>query len=141
MEEKGIIKIDPQKIAQLAEESNKFLFKPEAEQKLIDLLMLKELIDSTIEEVKEKIATAGKKINPNFKGVIGENLRCIYRVYGTKYKYEWKKKAAAEPFLKKKEYWNVDTEAVDKYVDEVGELPEGIYEADREEKLSIMRHE
>jgi hypothetical protein len=135
-----VIKTDDIKI--LAKEGEKFIFKPKAEEKLIELLMLKEFIDSTLEEVKEKIAEAGLSINPNFKGVIGDKVRCTYRPYGAKYKYDWKKKEAAEPFLKRKEYWSVDGKLVDKYVEEVGELPDAIEESDRENKLSfILRDE
>lgn len=130
--------IKPDEIKILAQEGEKFIFKPKAEEKLIELIMLKEFIDSTIEEVKEKIAIAGLSINPNFKGVIGDKVRCIYRAYGGKYKYDWQRKEVAEPFLKKKEYFSVDADLVEKYFKEVGELPDGIEEADRENKLSIM---
>ena len=130
--------IKPDEITALVQEGEKFLLKPEAEEKLIELLMFRDYIDSIIEDLKEKIGSAGKEINPNFKGVIGDKIRCIYRQYGKKYKFDWSKKSTAEPFLTKKEYWNVDTKKVDAYYDKVGELPDGIYEAEREDKLSIL---
>lgn len=47
------------------------------------------------------------------------------------------KKADLEPFLTVKEWANVDAKKVEEYLEEVGELPDGIYEAEREPKLSI----
>lgn len=130
-----IIKTD--EIGALAKEGEKFIFQPEAEEKLIELLMLQDLVNSTVEDVKEAIAKAGTDINPNFKGVIGDRVRLVYRQYGAKYKYDWKKKNECKPFLKEKTSWYVDTDKIEKYVEEVGELPEGIEENDRPNKLSI----
>ena len=130
--------IKPGDIKLLAEEGGNFLFKPQAENELLKLIELKELIDKTLEEVKEKIAEAGLSVNPNFRGVIGEKLRCIYRAYGGKYRYDWQRKQICEPFLKRREYFSVDTDKVEAYEKEVGELPDGIMESDRENKLSIV---
>ena len=137
MESKDIIKIDMREMGMLATESNSFIFKPSAEQALLRLhetiLMLQALEDS----VKQQIGILGKELNPNFKGVLGDKVKCIYRKFGAKYEYDWKKKADCEPFLKKKEYFSVDADKVNKYFKEVGELPEGISEKLREETLSI----
>ena len=135
------ITVKPDKITDLAKEGEAFIFKPEAEEALIELLMLKELIDTTIDEVKDAIGKAGKDINPNFKGVIGDTVRCTYRKYGGKYKYDWGKKSMLDPFLDEKTRYYVNTESVDAYVKEVGELPDGISEVDREDKLTITRKE
>lgn len=135
---KNQITVNPDDIKILATEGEKFIFKPKAEEQLIKLLELQQLIDATVEEVKLKIAEAGKAVNPNFRGVIGDRVRCIYRAYGGKYKYDYSKKSLCEPFLKEKVYHSVDGDMVDKYIKSVGELPEGITEADRENKLSIM---
>ena len=130
--------VRPDEIKALVQDGEKFLFKAEAEKELLKLLKLQEMVDKAVEQVKSGIAEAGKTLNPNFKGVIGERVRCIYRAYGGKYKFDWKKKKVAQPFLKTKDWTTVDTDKVKAYIKEVGELPDGIYEADREEKLSIM---
>ena len=120
-----------------AKQGGSFIFKPEAEASLQKLHDTIEELLALEEHVKEEIGRLGKELNPNFKGVIGENIKCIYRKYGAKYGYDWKNKGVAEPFLKKKEYFSVDADKVDKYLKEVGELPEGVVLSDREEKLSI----
>lgn len=137
MESTEII-IKPEEIQLLAKEGEKFIFKPEAEEQLYKLVKLKEMIDSTLEEVKTRIAEAGEGINPNFRGVIGDRVRCIYRAYGSKYGYDWQKKDRCMPFLKEKTAYTVDGARVDAYVKEVGELPDGIVENDRGNKLSIV---
>ena len=137
MENKNIIKIDPKEMTLLAQKGEAFIFKPEAESALLRLhetiLMLQALED----RVKQQIGILGKELNPNFKGVLGDKVRCIYRKFGAKYEYDWKKKADCEPFLKKKEYFSVDADKVDKYFKETNEPPMGISEKAREETLSI----
>ena len=111
----------------------------EIEENDTNLLMVKEFVDSAIEQVKEAIAKTGTDISPGFKGVVGDNIRCTYRAYGKRYAYDWKNKP--ETFLTKKTYYNVDTDKVEAYLKEVGELPSGITEKDREKKLSIVLKE
>jgi hypothetical protein len=137
MENTKIIKVNPDEIKILAQEGESFIFKPKAEEELIKLLELQKLVDDAVEQVKDKLAELGQAINPNFKGIIGDRVKCIYRAYGGKYKFDWSKKGDCMPFLKEKQTFTVDSDKVEKYVKEVGELPMGITEADRENKLSI----
>lgn len=133
-----LITIDPNEIAIFAEEGEKFVFRGDAEEHLIRLIEAQKMIEELMERVKVGIAKAGETVNPNFKGVIGDKVRCTYRQYGRKYKFVLNKKEELAPFLIAKEWLNIDTDKVDAYLEEVGELPDGIYEADREHKLSII---
>lgn len=137
MKDTELITVDPKQIIQFAEEGGKFVFKPSAESELVKLLQLREWLDTVIDNIKTQIGEAGNKLNPNFRGVIGEEVKCIYRKFGAKYSYDWKRKEDCMPFLKKKEYYSVDSDKVDKYVKEVGELPEGIVEAPRPNTLTL----
>lgn len=132
-----IIKVDPKEIDIMKEEGGKLVFKKNAEEHLLRLLMLEDMIEKAIDYAKEKIADAGLEIDPGFKGVKGEHVSATYRNYGAKYDHDWKKRGDLKAFLKKKEYWSVDSEAVETYLDQTGELPEGIFEKDRSKKLSI----
>jgi hypothetical protein len=134
---KDLITIDTRKIKLAIDESKHFIFKPDSEKALLELKKYRDWINDVYDETLEKIGEAGKKANPNFKGVIGENVRCVYRKYGAKYKYEWDKLDKLEPFIKRKEWITVDSDKVDEYAEENGELPEGIYEPEREPKLSL----
>jgi hypothetical protein len=133
-----IVKIDIDEMKMLAKEGEAFIFKPSAEKSLLKLHETIMLLQALEDSVKHQIGILGRELNPNFKGVIGENVKCIYRKYGAKYEYDWKNKEGALPFLKKKEYYSVDADKVDKYVKEVGELPDGINEKAREDVLSII---
>lgn len=132
-----IVEFNSKEMTAFAKEGENFIFKPSAEQALLKLHQKIEELQALEDHVKEEIGRMGKELNPNFKGVLGENIKCIYRKFGAKYNYDWKNKENAMPFLKKKEYYSVDADKVDKYLKEVGEMPEGIVEAPREEKLSI----
>jgi len=129
---------NPKEMVQFAKEGESFLLKPSAESSLLRLHEAIVQLQALEDHVKEEIGRLGRELNPNFKGVIGENVKCVYRKYGAKYNYDWKNKEGALPFLKRKEYFSVDADKVDKYVKEVKELPMGIFEAPREEKLSII---
>jgi hypothetical protein len=133
-----IIKIDMSEMRLLAKEGESYIFTPKAESSLLKLHQTIEELQALEDHVKEEIGRLGKELNPNFKGVIGENVKCIYRKFGAKYNYDWKNREGALPFLKRKEYFSVDADKVDKYVKEVKELPQFIVEAPREEKLSII---
>lgn len=135
--EQDLMTIDLNRVKELAKSGDKFIFKPEAEESLKELLYLQQMINAVVEDVKNAIADAGKQIDPNFKGVIGADIRCIYRKYGAKYKYDLGRKAVAMPFLKEKQYFSVDADKVDAYLQEVGELPDGILEAERDDTLSF----
>lgn len=132
-----LITLDKKELTSFVEEGGKFLFKPSAEEAILKLHSTIEMLQQFEDDIKDKIAEMGRAINPNFKGVKGEKVSCVYRKYGSKYDYDFKKKNAALPFLKEKVYYSVDSEKVDKYLEEVKELPEGIVEASRDEKLSF----
>jgi hypothetical protein len=132
-----IIKFNPKEMVAFAKEGESFIFKPSAESALLRLHQEIEKLQALEDHVKEEIGRLGHELNPNFKGVIGGNVKCIYRKYGAKYNYDWKNREGALPFLKRKEYFSVDADKVDKYLKEVGEYPDGIIENDREAKLSF----
>ena len=135
--DKDLIVIDPKQIAIYADKAGAFLFKPEAEEQILKIHEAILLLQGWEEKIKESIGNAGKAINPNFKGVKGDRVSCIYKKFGAKYSYDFTKKNACMPFLKEKIYYSVDSDKVDKYIKEVGELPDGVNETEREQKLSI----
>jgi len=141
IEEKELITINPREMTAFVEEGGKFLFKPSAEEAIIKLHETIVMLQALEDQIKERIADMGVALNPNFKGVKGDKVSCIYRKYGAKYKYDWKLKEQAKPYLIEKVSYTVDTEKVDKYLEAVKELPGGILEAPRESVLSIVYEE
>jgi len=133
MKKQIIIYLD--EISKLAEEGGKLVFKKEAEEELVKLLEIKNKIDEAIERVKEQIKQAGESILPNFKGVEGRMVKAIYSYHGAKYEIQDPQKA--QGFYRIVVYEKPDTEAIDNYVKEYGELPEGVVAKEREKSLSL----
>jgi hypothetical protein len=133
------IVIYPDEISKLALEAGKLVFKKEAEEELVKLLEIKKKIDEAIEKVKEQIKQKGESILPNFKGVEGKMVKAIYSYHGAKYKVQDPQKA--QGFYKIVVYEKPDTETIDNYVKEYGELPEGIIPKEREKSLSLRLKE
>lgn len=130
-----IIRIDPKEIINYQQEGGKLVFKPSAEFSLIQLLKAKDFIDEQIDLVKKSIETAGLSISPGFKGVIGEKVKAIYRVYGDKYDIINEK--VDRQYIKTTITEKIDTDAVDEYMKKHKELPFGIVERQRAPQISI----
>lgn len=141
MTENKII-IYPEKVNQLAKEGSEIVFKKEAEEALLTLLKMQEFIEKTIEEVKVSIIKSGRYVDPDFKGVIGEHVKAVYRTFGTKYKFKGNVKKIPkklESFLNVKTTATVKSEEVDKYLKETGKLPGMIEENPRVYTLSLQK--
>jgi hypothetical protein len=132
-----LIKIDPKQITIWAEESGKLIFKPEAEKAFDELLKHQKLVNETVENVLKGIKEAGEAINPDFKGVKGEKYVIRKQQFGNRYTFKQAKAGQLGAFLKPVSYNTVNSEAVDAYLETVGELPEGIEYKDREYKMVI----
>jgi hypothetical protein len=133
----NLITVDPREIQFYAEEGGKLMFKASAEEHLIKLLELQKRIDEAVDSVKEKITDAGKEIDPDFKGVVGPKVSAVYRYFGGKYDYDRSVTGDALPYLKEITYYKPNPEAIDKYIGEVGEMPPGIKEKDRNKQLTL----
>jgi len=130
-----VIKID--EVKNLSKEGGKFVFKRDAEEQLNKLLELQEFINEQVEIAKKAIIEAGTAIDEDFSGAIGENISANYRYYGDRYGYN--NVHTAKPFLKEITFYKVDPEKIDNYLEEVGELPEGVVFKERTKSLSIKK--
>lgn len=130
---KDIVKIDKAQIVQFASIGEKLVLKRDAEEALIQLLDLKDYIDTVVEDVKLKIAEHATTVYPDWKGVIGDKLKAIYRTYGDKYETD------NPEFTKQIVSTRIDSARIDSYLEEHGELPDGVREKERIPKLVISR--
>lgn len=129
-----IINLD--EVKSLAIEGGKLMYTPKAEQAIVDLLTLQELVNNQIDLVKGQIAEAGRELDPNFKGVVGERVKSIYRTYGEKYSYDGSFNTPKE-VLKTITTVKVFGSGVEAYIKEHNKLPEGIVEKERTPVLSL----
>ena len=134
----NIVTVNIGAITEFVKKGKDFVFKKEAEEQLIKLLQLRDLIDEHIEMVKKGIEVAGKSIDPSFKGVIGDKVKAIYRVYGEKYTYDKALVDKLEGFLKSFTYHKVDSKAVDAFFEKKGTLPIGIFPKYRQPIISLV---
>lgn len=133
----NIIHIDLSMVDQFVEEGGKLVFRPEAEEAILELLRLEEIVQNALKKVREDIENAGMSIHPSFSGVRGATVRAVFRVYGEKYDYELDKKEQALPFLKETVTYRVQSKDVDQYVKKNGKLPDGIVEKVRKPVISL----
>ena len=132
----NVITIDLDTVNQMALEGGKLMYTPEAEEAIVALLTLQELIDKKVDYIKGQIAEAGKDLDPNFKGVVGERVKSIYRTYGEKYRWDGYAETPKE-VLKTVTTIKVDGPAIDTWIKEKGEFPKGIEEKERTPVLSL----
>lgn len=137
----AIITVDLDEASQLATEGGKYVFKREAEEAILKLMELRDAIDEQISKVKEDITRAGLSIDPSFKGVVGHNVKAIYRVFGEKYDYELGNRddLFMLGFLKKNEQYKVDSKKVDEYFKAHNKLPDGVRVKERAPVISLTR--
>lgn len=136
----SLITIDVNEVAALADKSGELIFTPEAEDALVKLLQMQEMVNAAIEFAKEKIAETGEEMMPGFSGVASDKVKVSYRQYGGKYGFEQSlKDEIPEEFIKTTTTTrnSVVSKEVEKFVKEKGGLPNGIYERPRAKKMSI----
>lgn len=129
-----ILRINIKKIQKLTKDSNKVKIDKESENILKMLFFLKYKIDEAIENAKMQIEVEGNKLIPHFKGFVGEDISATYRAYGSKYVIE---NPETNEYSKVNIRYTPDTEKIEKYLEEHGELPMGVKFADRKPKLTF----
>ena len=133
MEDK--IVISRKNIADLTGKAGALLFKKSAEDELLKLIKLKDMIDLALLEVKTAIMKAGKEVSPDFNGVIGKRLKCVVRKYGDRYKFE---EGCDPKYVKEIVIRRANGDSIDEELEATGKLPDKIIEVEREEKLTII---
>lgn len=137
-DDKQLLVVDPRAVAILSDEGGKLVFSAEAEQALITLFEMKEVIDAAIDRAKATIAETGLAYNPNFTSVQGDKVKAGYRYFGSKYRIDqanFEKLPAA--MYKTKVSHSPDTKAIDEFLKEHGNLPLGINYAERTRQVSL----
>lgn len=135
--DKDIIVLNKKEITKVAVESGKLVLKAKADESLLQFLKHRDYINELYETIKAEITKAGLSLDPEFAGIIGENVKASLRAYGSKYSYDKSDEVKLRPFLKESINFTVDADLVDKYRKEVGELPDGIIEVNRKKSMDF----
>ena len=124
----------------LKEEAGKIFISPEGENVIVELLELQEQVEKAIKLVKDALVVEGSAVNPNFTSIQGDRVKVYYRSYGQRFYIDEAHVDLAPVELYTKEQkttYKIDSEAVEKWIDEQGKLPAGINEVDRPKTLSV----
>lgn len=132
-----IITINKREITQFVKEGSQLIFTPKAEQHLIRLLDAIDQLQTALEEVKKTISVSAKKVYPDFKGIVGQDIKVMTRKYGERYAIS--SDNVAREFITETRIQKADTQEIELYVKEEGTLPDGITENNRKDILVITR--
>lgn len=129
------LKLDTKKLDLIVKDGDRFIISKEGEEALVKFLEIKKKIEEAEEKLKELIKKRmdAEKITK----VEGENVKIIKRFYGARYKVVDPELVKQTGFGKVKEYVSPDVEKIEIYLEEMGELPEGIEKKEREEQIVI----
>lgn len=139
-------KVESRSLLNLIESVNnakKLMFEDyNAEKYVAIFLELRQRFNQTYDDLRDTLTENGVEASgENFGGIQGNLVSGLYRAYGAKYEFNPRPGLELDPEMVKKEEkitYKVNTKAVDKYLKEYGELPEGITEAkNRTKSLSL----
>lgn len=132
------ININLQKLELAVNSAGDIIFTPEAEKHLQLLLDTQNKIDELVKQAKDIIEAKGLEYNENFNGVVSDNLKVGYRMFGSRYSLDESRISELPERLYKKEIkYSPVTEEIDTYYDEHGNLPLGVVEKDRKKQITI----
>ena len=131
----NIVKFDMNVLDLIEKDGDTFLVDPRAEDVLKQWKEFKEAVEATDKIVKEKIIEKMKQLNT--VRVEGEGIKISRRYFGDRYELSDKEVAKNLGLAKEVVWIKPDAPKIDEYVEEVGELPEGVALKERTESIVI----
>lgn len=116
--------------------AKKLVLEPEAEEKLYELIILKDWLDKEIENLKAEIVNQAEKVRQNFTGFVGQKL--LFRYYRPRVYYK-----ITDPYNIEKEFvseiiqYRANVEKIKMYKEKTGKLPIGVDEEKHPAKLEV----
>lgn len=120
--------------------AKKLVLEPEAEEKLYELIALKDWLDKEIENLKAEIVNQAEKVRQNFTGFVGQKL--LFRYYRPRVYYK-----ITDPYNIEKEFvseiiqYRANVEKIKMYKEKTGKLPTGVNEEKHPAKLEVKLRE
>lgn len=132
---KDLVTIDLSTLALIEQDGDKFLIDPKAEDALLALLDLEQKVENVKDLIKTKLGEAMRALN--CQKIEGENVKVSRRFYGERYEIDNRDISLELGMAKKVETVKPDSKAIDEYVKDTGDLPEGIKLKERNESVTI----
>lgn len=140
-----VISVDLNELGLLVDNGKDIILTPKAEDGLIKLLELKEMVDNAMSTAKKMIEEAALNFNPNFSSVQSDKVKIGYRFFGGKYAvqdgFDGRSLPAELVEVETKIVYKLNTKAVDKFAKTHGSLPLGIVVIPRNKQITIKRIE
>ncbi len=126
----------------LVKKGEDIVMSPDAEKALLQLLDLKDKIELAYDEAKLRIEKAALKQDAHFKSVQGDYIKAGYRVFGAKYIVDASLASKISPeLIKTKVTHSPDSKAIDGFMEDHKNLPQGISLRDRKPQITLKRLE
>lgn len=132
---KDLITIDVSAIALIEQDGDQFLLSTSAEDGLQAFMELKHKVEEVETLIKEKLGEQMRAMN--CVKVEGEGVKVVRRYYGERYEITDPVIAEGLGLAKKIVSVKPDGKAIDGYVKETGEMPEGVKLRERTESISF----
>src|SRR3990167_3856095 len=132
------MKIDIEKLDSLKKTADKIFLEPEGEEVLLSLLEIQKQVEDAIDAAKAKLEETALKLDPNFSSIQADKIKVYYRQYGARFKIDESKVAQIpkELYSEKVTYSPIVAE-IEKKVEELGGLPDGVIEPERPKQLTF----
>ena len=141
----SLITLDTDRISQLFAQSTKAGIDAEAEQSLLEVLELKEKLDTFLSTLEKEIEKTALEVEGEYwSGSKGDKIKIEYRAYGAIYSpAETIDKVGDEfkvaKFVPERTDYSLNTKAIEEYVLKHKDLPIGVKENDRKKRVSIKK--
>lgn len=130
--------IDIEQLDKLIVDADKIFLTPEGEKVLIQLLELKDQVESAIDEAKKRLEAAGLKISPEFTSIQADKVKVYFRAFGERYKIDPSFiDTLPKNFYKTTMKYSAIAEEIEKAIENKEKLPQGIIEVDRTKTITF----
>ena len=132
----SIITINKEAIILSRDQAGDIILTQEAEGELRKVLEFKKLAEEVYEWVQDKLSEAMSQ--QKIKKIVSGNLVVSQRLFGERYAIQ---ESTEETYTKEVAYKKANAEEIDKYVENHGDLPEGVTLKERSLKATISTRE
>ena len=132
------MKIDIEKIPDLVANADAIFLSADGERHLLALLDMRDQVEAAIDAAKAMLETKAGEINPDFNSIQGDAIKVSYRYFGAKYYLDDSLVDQVDRELYKvSKRYNVDSKAVENWIETHKGLPVGINEVERKKQITF----
>lgn len=132
------MKIDIEKLGELVANADAIFLSADGERHLLALLDIRDQVEAAIDAAKAMLETKAGEINPDFNSIQGDAIKVSYRYFGAKYYLDDSLVDQVDRELYKvSKRYNVDSKAVENWIETHKGMPVGINEVERKKQITF----